>query len=372
MKVVIIGGGVAGLSIGWRLLQAGADVTVLERAQPAMGATWAAAGMISVIGETNDTHPAELALAQHAAALWPDFAREIKEISGRDIGYRSDGKLIVAANDTDYAHLAARVADEAGLSMLSATEARALEPLLRNDLAGALWDPSEAQVDNRALGATLVRLFLGAGGMLQANETVVRIEADGERVTGARTPFALYEADAYVLAAGAWSSRIEGLSPEIMPPVIPVKGEMIAVSGAALPTRIVWGAGVYMVARSGRLLVGATASEEGFDTSLTDDARRRLLVGAVTLMPDLQTWDVVDHWAGLRPGSPDGLPILGRSRLQRLWVATGQYRNGILFAPAVAEIVSGLVNGGIASVDITAFDPGRFSASPLAVAGLVG
>ena len=284
-------------------------------------------------------------------------------MTGRDIGYRKDGKLIVAANDVEYDHLSALAASEAGLSMLSRDEARALEPMLREDFAGALWDPTEAQVDNRLLGASLVQVFLRAGGVLQANETVIRIETDGERVTGARTPFALYEADAYVLAAGAWSSRIEGLSPEIMPPVIPVKGEMIAVSGGSLPSHIIWGAGVYLISRAGRLLVGATASQEGFDTSLTGRARRHLLTGAVTLMPGLEKWEVADHWAGLRPGSPDGLPILGlQCGLEGLWVATGQYRNGILLRLARRNYLDTGTRHAVARY-VAAFDPERFSAA---------
>jgi glycine oxidase len=372
MKVVIIGAGVAGLSIGWRLLQAGVEVLILERAQPARGATWAAAGMISVVGERHDANAVETAFARHAAALWPDFAREIEEQSGRHLGYRNDGKLIVANGHEEFDRLAVYAGGEPNLSMLSGSAVCALEPLLRDDIAGALWDPTEAQVDNRALGAALVDAYLRAGGILQANETVVRIESGESRVLGVRTPFALYEADAYVLAAGAWTSRIGGLPPEAMPHVNPVKGEMIALSGGTMPTRIVWGEGVYLVSRGGRLLVGATATDDGFDTSLTGAAMKKLLTASVVLMPALEGWDVVDHWAGLRPGSPDGLPILGRCGFEGLWVASGQYRNGVLFAPAVAEALSAVVQGRNSAIDIAAFDPTRFSAAALAKAKSVG
>jgi glycine oxidase len=372
MKVVIVGAGVAGLSIGWRLLQAGSEVVVLERGQPGAGASWAAAGMISAVGEGEDPHPAEAAFARYAAELWPDFAREIEEVSGRPVGYRKDGKLVVATSSEHYARLAARSAAEADLSMLSAAEAGLLEPLLRPDIAGAMWDPVEAQVDNRALGAVLADIFVGAGGLLQTNETVVRIETDGSRVVGARTPFMLYEADTYVLAAGAWTSRIQGLPIEALPPVIPVKGEMIALSGGTTPKRIVWGDDIYLVSRAGRLLVGATASDDGFDTSLTDEAKRRLLSRAVDLMPALERWSLVEHWAGLRPGSPDGLPILGQSILERLFVASGQFRNGILFAPAIAEAICAMVQGDEPGSDIAAFDPRRFSDVALAKPESVG
>ncbi len=372
MKAIIVGAGVAGLSIGWRLRQAGAKVVVLERAQPVRGATWAAAGMISAVGENEEANQAEAAFGHHAAKLWPDFAREIEEKSGRSVGYRRDGKLVIAANAQDYMRLAARTASVADLSMLSGPKARALEPLLRDDIAGAMWDPSEAQVDNRALGMALVDAFLRDEGELLPNETVVRIETDGTRILGVRTPFGLYEGDAYVLAAGAWTARIQGLPAEALPPVVPVKGEMIALSGGTPPTRIVWGEDVYLVPRGDRLLVGATASDQGFDTSLTEAAEKQLVERAVALMPNLAQWQLVDHWAGLRPGSPDGLPILGRSILDGLFVASGQFRNGILFAPAVAQVASALIQGQSPAVDVTAFDPRRYSPAALAKARSVG
>jgi glycine oxidase len=207
---------------------------------------------------------------------------------------------------------------------------------------------------------------------LQTNETVVRIETDGTRVFGARTPFALYEGDAYVLAAGAWTSRIQGLPADALPPVLPVKGEMIALCGRTPPTRIVWGDDIYLVSRAARLLVGATASQDGFDTSLTGEAEQQLLFRAIDLMPALKNWTLVEHWAGLRPGSPDSLPILGPSVLDRLFVASGQFRNGILFAPAVAESICAAVQGHEPAIDIAGFDPRRFSNAPGAKAESIG
>ena len=372
MKVVIIGAGVAGLCIGWRLLQAGAQVVVLERAQPGRGASWAAAGMISVVGEGENSNPAEATFARYAAGIWPEFAREIEEMSGQTVGYRKDGKLVIAPSADQYARLEARAAADPGLSMLTTAETSLLEPLLRAGIAGAMWDPVEARVDNRALTAALAHVFVRAGGVLHTNETVVRIETDGTSVFGARTPFVLYEGDAYVLAAGAWTSLIQGMPADALPPVHPVKGEMIALSGGASPTRTIWGDDVYLVPRAGRLLVGATATDDGFDTSLTDEAAERLLSNAVDLMPALETWSLVEHWASLRPGSPDGLPILGPSVLDRLFVASGQFRNGILFAPAIGEVVCAEVLGEEPASDIAAFDPRRFSNATLAKPGSVG
>lgn len=362
MKAVIIGAGVAGLAIGWRLAQNGASVTVLDRAQPGRGATWAAAGMIAATAETGEPETPETELAHRARSLWPDFAREIETASGARIGYVQNGSLLVATSEDEASHFAerARAADE--LSMLSGAQARAMEPMLADDVHGALFAAKEAQVDNRALGDALARCFVRAGGTLIPNEAVIRIESDGGRAFAVRTPFGYHEADAFVLAAGAWSATIEGLPADALPPVRPVKGEMLALAlpqGTALPRHVVLGNDVYLVPRRDRLLVGATLQDVGFDTSLTDAAEDWLSEQALSLMPALRDWHIVEHWAGLRPGSPDGLPLLGMSTLGGLFIASGQYRNGILFAPAVAEILSRSVLE--QSPGPKALDPRRFA-----------
>jgi glycine oxidase len=364
MRVIIIGAGVAGLSIGWRLLQAGCDVVVLERAQPAGGATWASAGMIAVTGENGDTASPEAEFSRYSCSLWPSFAEEVERSSDRRIAFRIDGALVTARDARSAASLVARAEASGGRAKyLSPADARALEPLLAPDIAGALYDPTEAQVDNRALGTALAAAFLHAGGVLQSNEAVVRIELSGDHIAAVVTPFAKYHGDAFVLAAGAWTTRIAGLPPETMPPVVPVKGEMIALApanGAALPKCIVWGNDVYIVPRHDRLLVGATVSREGFDTHLTEAAVAWLQSHAAVPMPALAGWDIAEHWAGLRPGSPDNLPILGETLIKGLFVASGQFRNGILFAPAIAEALSRLVLGRTSSPLIAAFSPLRF------------
>ena len=377
MRVIIIGAGVAGLSIGWRLLQAGAEVVVLERAQPGHGATWASAGMIAVTGENGDAETPDAKFARYSGSLWPAFAAEIEAASGRSIAYRSDGALMVAKDEQAAAAYAAR-ADASGgkAKFLSARDACALEPLLAPDIAGALYDPGEAQVDNRALGAALTAAFLRAGGKLLAYETVYRVDVWENRVTGVVTPFAKYHGDAFILAAGAWTSRIDGLPADAMPPVVPVKGEMIALAPpdtAALPKRIVWGNEIYLVPRRDRLLVGATMSNEGFDTAETEAAATWLQSHAAGVMPALGEWEIAEHWAGLRPGSPDNLPILGETALKGLFVAGGQFRNGILFAPAIAEALSSLVLGRAPPYSIAAFNPMRFGDQALlAKAGATG
>ncbi|HWE06475.1 MAG TPA: glycine oxidase ThiO [Rhizomicrobium sp.] len=365
MKVVVIGGGVAGLGIGWRLAQRGVEVVLLERAQPGRGATWASAGLITAKEDKAEGAGREAGFAQRSARLWQDFATEIERESGRTIAYRVDGRLVVAQTAEMYAALAAQAELGAG-QMLEAEAAREIEPRLAADLAGALWDRHDARVDNRALGPALAACFVKSGGSLLLNETAVCFEIEGERIIGIRTPFALHQADAYVVAAGAWSAGIEGLPREAVPPVFPVKGEMLALqppAGETLPRISIGGQDAYLVAQRDRLLVGATVSRAGFDTGLTEGAARWLIDRAVALMPSLRDWPVVEHWAGLRPGSPDDLPLLGRSAIDGLFIASGQYRNGILFAPAVADAMRAIVLGETLPPDIGAFDPRRFGAS---------
>jgi glycine oxidase len=364
MKIVVVGAGIAGLSIGWRLAQAGAEVVVLDRAQPGTGATIASAGMIAATAENGDETSPVAKLGRASAALWPAFAAEIEAVSHHKIGFRPEGTLLIARNAAEAEHHAARARSVASARLLTPDEARAMEPMLARSITGALFDPDEAQVDNRAIGLALSRAFVRAGGNLQPNETVVRVEVEGGKVLGAVSQFSIYRADAYVLAAGAWTGRIEGLPPDILPPVVPVKGEMIALTpgvGGALPKHVIWGNEVYLVPRHGRLFVGATAERVGFDTALTDAAAKWLRGQAAGLMPALASWDAAEHWAGLRPGSPDDLPILGETAVPGLYVASGQYRNGILLAPVMAEVLRSLILERKSALDLSAFDPRRFT-----------
>lgn len=352
MKVLIIGAGVAGLGVGWRLLQAGAEVTILERGQPGMGASWAAAGMLALTAELQDASEPERALALASADQWPAFAAELEEASGRAVFLAREGALLLAADGAELETMAGRV--QGGLNLVGPDRARALAPLLGESLGG-LWAPDEAHVDNRALGEALTVAVLKGGGTILPTEPGVTIERHGGRAVSVLTPYGRHYADAILVAAGAWSGLLDDI------PVEPVKGEMIALAprqGAVPPAPVIWGEGVYCVPRHGRMLIGATVEEAGFDTSLTELAKTGLRAAAERLMPGLKAWDLVDHWAGLRPKSRDGLPLLGQLE-EGLFVATGQYRNGILFTPAVAREMADLILG--RGKAIPAFDPRRFT-----------
>lgn len=358
MKIVIIGAGVAGLTIGWRLRQRGVDVTILERTQPGRGATWAAAGMLAVAGETGSAKTPEAEFARYSRSLWPSFAKELEQASGVALGFEENGALMIALGGLEGESLH----EGPGLLRLSREQALAKAPMLTPDFHVAVWAPGEALVDPRALSEALACAFLHAGGTIAPTEAVVRFETLGERVVAVRTPFGLYGADAFVLAAGAWSSLLEGLPREILPPVKPVKGQIIALEpkeGVGLPTPVLWGNGIYLVRRKGYLLVGATMEDAGFDTHLTREAANWLFNRAVGLMPPISGWRIADQWAGLRPGSPDNLPLLGPAAIGGLYVATGQFRNGILFAPAVGELLCRLMLE--RRPEALAFDPRRFS-----------
>ena len=363
MKVIVIGAGAAGLSIGWRLRQAGAEVVVIERGQPGRGATWAAAGMIAAPPVLSAPASAETQLAALSANLWPRFAAEIEEASGRSVSFLVNGGLAIARTSEELETLRVRaVRGEGGL--ISADAGHALEPRLTPDMVGALWIEREAKVDNRALGPALAIAFARAGGALLVNETVVRFEVRENRILGVRTPFTIHQADAYVLAAGAWMARIEGLPPDALPPIVPVKGEMLALqppAGESVPGPAILGSEVYLVGQRGLQFIGATVTRDGFDTSITKSAANWLLERAATLVPSLRSWEVAEHWAGLRPGTPDDLPILGRSVLDGLFVAGGQFRSGILYTPAIADALAAQVLSEGAQIDLAGFNPRRFA-----------
>ena len=362
MKVVIIGAGAAGLGIGWRLAQRGAEVTVLERAQPARGATWAAAGMIAPVGEGVDGVQAEF--GRKSSALWPAFAAELEARSSVEIDYRRNGALFIAPDEESAHVLGERTLVEDGLELLNTPQAREREPMLTPLISGGAWAAEEAQVDNRALGRALAQAFQRAGGKLLRNEPVMRFEISEGKVFGVRSPFKLHGADAFVIAAGAWSGQFEDLPENLLPPVVPVKGEMIALAapeGARVPEHVIWGNEVYIVPHYRRLFVGATVSQSGFDTSVTENAEHWLRARGIALLPGLESWPLDEHWAGLRPGSPDDLPILGPTEIENLFVATGQYRNGILFTPAIAEVMAQTILDGKLPPEYLAFDARRFA-----------
>jgi glycine oxidase len=367
--VTILGGGVCGLGVGWRLAQAGCPVTVIERGRAGRAASWAAAGMLAPWVEAEPGEQPLLPLLLASMALWPAFAAELEAASQQPVDYRAEGTLVVALDrdDADRLRHQYRFQRElgAGLELLTAAALREREPHLR-PAAAAIFSPNDHQVDNRKLVAALREAFLRAGGVLREQTPVEEIVVGGGRVRGLRVAGALEEVQTLVLAAGSWSRGIPGLPEPARPPVRPLKGQMLAVqmpAGAPLIEHVVWGPGAYLVPRrDGRLLIGATVEEQGFNADLTAGAMMDLLRSAWELLPGIYELPIVEQWAGFRPASRDDAPILGPTEVEGLVMATGHHRNGILLAPITAQAVAQhILEGGMPPV-AARFTMARFSA----------
>jgi glycine oxidase len=367
--VLVVGGGVIGLGVAWRAAQAGMAVTVVDPS-PGRGASWAAAGMLAPVTEVHYGEQALLRLNLAAADRWPGFAAELEEAAGRQVGYRRCGTLTVARDTDDNAALEDlyRFQLRCGLQVerLRSRDCRRLEPGLAPSVRGGVLAPGDHQVDNRALAGALLAACERAGARLLADRAT-GLQLDGERVTGVRLAGGGSPAAAtVVLAAGCWSRELGGLAAELLPPVRPVKGQLLHLRGPAddpLCRRNVRGLEVYVVPRAdGRVVVGATVEEQDFDTRVTAGAVHDLLRAALELLPDVAELELVETVAGLRPGSPDNAPLLGPAGVDGLVVATGHYRNGILLAPVTAEAVAELLASGRVPAAIAPFSPARLQA----------
>jgi len=366
---VFIGGGVIGLACAWRAAQAGARVVVLERAEPPAGATNVAAGMLAPVGELTFGERDLLEIAMASGALWADFASEVEAASGESTGYEQCGALHVALDRDEAGELRRRhdLQRELGLEAewLTPTRCRELEPGLVPNFVGGVLAASEASVDPRALALALAAALREAGGELRTGTEVVDGLWDGERLVGVRTAAGdELRADAVVLCNGAWSGQTAWLPDAARPPVRPVKGETVELrprEGDPAPaSRIVASERVYLVPRpDGRLIVGATQEERGFDTVVTAGGVHELLREAYRVLPDIAEMELAGMIAGLRPGSPDNLPIVGRGAVEGLVLATGHFRNGILLAPITAEAVAATLAGTAPPGAMATADPNR-------------
>jgi glycine oxidase len=366
--ILIVGAGVVGLGVAWRLAQQGASVTLFDRAAAGSGASHAAAGMLAVCAEAEPGEENLIALGRRSQALWPDFAAELEQAARQSVDLRREGTLVVALTADDQArihhHLEFQQSLDLPVEWISAQEARRREPHLAA-AAGAVWSPEDHQVDNRKLAAALKIAALGAGAQIHEHQPVRRILVESDCAVGVElADGAEVRADRVVLAAGAWSRGIEGLPAELRPPVRPVKGQMLALQmdpAAPLATHVVWGPNVYMAPRlDGRLIVGATVEEKGFDTTITAGGVLALLEAAWRVFPAVEELPIAEMWVGHRPGSRDDAPILGRGPVENLFYATGHHRNGILLAPITAELGARMVLDGEVDPMLAPFGLERF------------
>jgi glycine oxidase len=367
--IVIVGAGVIGLAVAWRLAQRGAAVTVLDQGAAGAGASHAAAGMLAICAEAEPGEEKLIALGRASQALWPDFAREVEQAAGFAVDLRHEGTLVVALTADDQARLRHRLDFQKSLDLpvewISGTEARRREPHLAPGLAGAVFSRDDHQVDNRKLVAALRVATAKAGVTIREHHAVDRILVAGSRAVGvALADGSELQADGVVLAAGAWSRRIDGLPPDVRPPVRPVKGQMMALRmdpDAPLLTHVVWAPNIYLVPRrDGRLIVGATVEEKGFDATLTAGGTLALLEAAWRVLPGIEELPIDEMWVGHRPGSRDDAPILGPGPVEGLAYATGHYRNGILLTPVSADAIARLMLDGVVDPVIAPFGIDRF------------
>jgi glycine oxidase len=368
-NVAIIGAGVIGLGIAWRLAMRGVPVAVFDKGACGAGASHAAAGMLAACAEAEPGEEALVTLGRASQARWPAFAAELKQASGVDVGLRPEGTLVVALTSDDQARLNHQLVFQQKLGLplqwITAAETRRREPHLAGKLAGAVFSPEDTQVDNRKLAAALRIAAEAAGARISEQQAVKTISNDAGRIDGiVLADGRKVAADVVVLAAGAWSRSIDGLAPELRPPVRPIKGQMLALRmdpAAPLLTHVVWAPGAYLVPRlDGRLLVGATVEEKGYDTSLTAGGILTLLEAAWRVVPAVEELPIDEMWVGHRPGSRDDAPILGTGLIDGLIYATGHHRNGILLTPITADAIAELVLDGAADPAIRPFSIERF------------
>jgi glycine oxidase len=367
-RVVIIGAGIVGLGIAWRLAPR-ASVTVFDRGRAGAGASHAAAGMLAACCEAEPGEEALVALGRESQARWPAFAEELERASGIDVELRREGTLVLALTADDQAEIAHRLEFQRRLDLplewLTAAATREREPHLAGKIAGALFSPEDHQVDNRKLAAALRIAAEAAGATIHEHRPVKEIVVQGGRAKGvALEDGSIAAADVVVLAAGAWSRTIGGLPPDRRPPVRPVKGQMLALqmdAAAPLLSHVLWAPGAYLVPRrDGRLVIGGTVEERGFDETITAGGVLTLLEAAWRAIPAIEELPIAEIWVGHRPGSRDDAPILGRGPLEGLFYSTGHHRNGILLAPATADAMARLILDDVVEPAIKPFGLERF------------
>jgi glycine oxidase len=356
--VVVVGGGVVGLSIAWRCAQRGLRVAVVDPA-PGHGAAHTAAGMLAPVTELHYEGRALLDLNLESARRYPAFVAELEDESGHDVGYRACGTVQAAWDAADLAGLRDLQAFQASLGldsrMLTSRELRQLQPALAAGLPGGLFAPQDHQVDNRALVAALLEAVRRRGVEL-VPEPVAEVREGGVRLASG----AWRRAGTVVLAAGAWSRSIAHAVP-----VRPVKGQTLRLYAKNMSFEqvirgSVRGNPVYIVPRrGGEIVVGASSEEAGFDLRPRAGAVYDLLRDAQALVPELSETEFVEVSTSVRPGTPDNAPLLGRSDVDGLLIATGHYRNGILLTPVTADEMGRLIVDGVVSDVIAPFHPAR-------------
>ncbi|MFF8876323.1 glycine oxidase ThiO [Streptomyces flaveolus] len=375
--VLVVGGGIIGLVTAWRSAQRGL-ATALVDPEPGGGAAQVAAGMLAAVTELHYGEQTLLALNLASARRYPEFAAELADLTGHDLGYRRCGTLAVALDADDRAHLRELHAlqERSGLESewLSGRGCRRLEPMLAPGVRGGLRVDGDHQIDPRRLAGALVAACERAGVVFH-RVWADRLTVAGDRATGVVTADGtVLEAGQVVLAGGSLSGRLAGVPDAVLPPVRPVKGQVLRLTmprahGPLLSRTVravVRGNPLYLVPReSGELVVGATSEELGWDTTVTAGGVYELLRDAHELVPGITELPLTETRSGLRPGSPDNAPLLGPTGLEGLLLATGHYRNGVLLTPVTGDVMAHVLTTGELPEEGRPFTPRRFGAAAL-------
>jgi glycine oxidase len=377
--VLIIGGGVIGLAIGWRASQRGLRVVIADP-DPGCGASHAAAGMLTPVAEAAYAERELFELGAMSLTRYPGFAAELAEETGLAVGFRQTGTLLVGYDADDMAavdeHAILRETFGVPSQRLSGRECRRAEPLLGPAIRGGLLVDDDASVDPRRLTDALLAAVQKAGAV-HVPERAVRLLTTGDRAAGAQLADGSSVSAAHVVLSAGWqSAALAGLPADVAPPLRPVKGQIVrlrptsATIAAGLPSSLInrtvrgitQGSSVYLVPRdNGELVVGATQEEMGPDTTVTAGGVWQLLRDARAIVPGITELEFTEVVAGLRPGTPDNAPILGPSDLPGLVLATGHFRSGVLLAPVTADLITELLATGTSAACAMPFLPQRFA-----------
>lgn len=337
--VIVIGGGIIGLSLSIELRKRGLTVLIVERREPVQEASHAAAGMLADCGD--ETPALVQPLAKASAQMYPEFVHELQDESGINVDLRDEGTLVLSSSSRDSS---------------KSVSLQDLEPALAASNCSAIH-LKERSVDPRSLGAAALKAAKHRGVDIVSGSPVQQVIIDGGKASGVITDKSSYSSAAVANCAGAWAGAV----PPLAFPTRPVKGQMLAVAAPKVVRHVIRAPEVYFVPRSnGRVLIGSTLEDAGYDKRVDPEIINRMHGAAIDLCPALEDAKVLEAWAGLRPGTIDDLPILGATSLAGYFVAAGHYRDGILLAPVTASLMAQVISGQNPDFDISPFSASRF------------
>jgi glycine oxidase ThiO len=334
--VLIIGGGIIGLATAIALSQKGAKVTVVERDLCGRGATWAAAGMLAPEAERLEGDLLEFGI--RSREMYPQWIANLMRLSGQDCGYWCCGMIAPVLEESD------RQVISQHPKYINREESRKRQSGLGENILGSLWLPEDGQVNNRKLTQALLTTARSLSIKILEGTTVYQIVRYQKRVTHLDTSAGKLQGDRYVLATGAWTRSLLPL------PIKPIKGQMLSVfDGDRKLQRVIYAPSCYIVPRQdGTIVIGATVEDNGFSQGNTAAGIAQLLNRAIAVYPAIADMQITETWWGFRPHAPNEVPLLGASDYENLILATGHYRNGILFAPITAKLITDFMVDGIA------------------------